>query len=191
MALRRIVRYPEPELRQATREVPAAEVTSAALRELVADMTDTMYAQNGAGLAAVQINRPERVFLIDGHIAGGSEQDPPLVFINPVIEWLGEETETRDEGCLSFPGVFVPIKRATKARLSAHNLRGERFTVDAADLYARALQHEYDHLSGRLLVDFVGAVKREIIKRKMKRAAREELEERGEAAADGGDPRAL
>jgi peptide deformylase len=184
MAIRRIVKYPEPELRETSHDVPLDAITGAAIRELVADMTDTMYASNGAGFAAIQMGRRERVLIIDGHIAGGTEHDPPVIFINPTIEWLGEDTEVRDEGCLSFPGIFVPIKRALQARVSAFNLQGERFTVEAGEMYARALQHEHDHLTGRLIVDFVGAVKREIIKRKMRRAAKEEAED---AAAEPED----
>ncbi|HEY3353740.1 MAG TPA: peptide deformylase [Polyangia bacterium] len=183
MAIVRIVKYPEPELRLVSADIPVDQIATPAVRELVADMTDTMYAHNGAGLAAIQIARPERLLIIDGKIAGGTEQDPPVPFINPTIEWLSDETDTRDEGCLSFPGIFVPVKRALKARVSAYNLKGERFVVEAEEMYARALQHEHDHLTGRLIVDFVGAVKREIIKRKMRRVAREEAEEAAEEAA--------
>jgi len=183
MAILRILKYPEPELRQATAEVPVDAVGSPAIRRLVEDMIETMYSHNGAGLAAVQVGRPERIILIDGHIAGGAEDAPAVPFINPTIEHLSEESETGDEGCLSFPGIFVPIKRAQKARVSAYGLDGKRFTVDAEGIYARALQHEHDHLTGRLIVDFVGAVKREIIKRKMKRVAREEAEEAEENPA--------
>jgi peptide deformylase len=187
MAILRIVKYPEPELREPTREVPQADLGSTAVRQLVEDMIDTMYSHNGAGLAAIQVARFERIIVIDGHVAGGSEQDPPVVLINPTIEWLSEETETADEGCLSFPGIFVPIKRSLKARVSAYDRDGKPFTVEGEGLYARALQHEHDHLSGRLIVDFVGAVKREIIKRKMKRVAREEAEEAAENPARHAD----
>ena len=183
MAILRIVKYPEPELRQPTREVPLADIPTPGLQTLVADMVETMYSHNGAGLAAIQVNRPERIIIIDGHVAGGAEDSPPVVLVNPTIDHLGDEAETADEGCLSFPGVFVPIKRSLGARVSAYGLDGKRFTVDAEGIYARALQHETDHLTGRLIVDFVGAVKREIIKRKMKRVAREEAEEAAENPA--------
>jgi peptide deformylase len=146
-------------------------------------MIETMYSHNGAGLAAVQVGRPERIIIIDGHVAGGAEDAPPVVLINPTIEELSEELETADEGCLSFPGIFVPIKRALRARVAAYGLDGQRFEASGEGLYARALQHETDHLTGKLIVDFVGAVKREIIKRKMKRVAREEAEEAEENPA--------
>jgi len=141
-------------------------------------MIETMYASNGAGLAAIQVGRFERVFIIEGHTAGGPEDAPPLVFINPTMEELSKETETADEGCLSFPGTYVPIKRASRVRLSALDMNGTRRTVEAEGLYARALQHELDHLNGRLLVDHVGPVKRELIKRKMKRLEKEEALEK-------------
>ncbi|MBI5477278.1 MAG: peptide deformylase [Deltaproteobacteria bacterium] len=183
MAILRIIKYPEPELRQSTQEVPLAEVGAPGIRRLVEDLVETMYSHNGAGLAAVQVGRPERIILIDGHVAGGAEDAPPVVLINPTIEHLADETETADEGCLSFPGIFVPIKRSLQARVSAYGLDGKCFTIEAEGLYARALQHETDHLTGRMIVDFVGAVKREIIKRKMKRVAREEAEEAEESPA--------
>jgi peptide deformylase len=168
MAVRPIVKYPDPRLRQAT--VPVREVTTE-VRQLVADMADTMYAANGAGIAAIQVGVPERIYLIDAYVAGGREEDPPLVFINPEITWLSDETITSDEGCLSFPGVFVPIKRSLRARVRAMGLDGEIFELESEGLCARAMQHEGDHLTGRLLVDFVGPLKREMIKRKLKREA--------------------
>src|SRR5687767_11492755 len=98
MALRPIVRFPDPFLRQPTEDV---KVFDDELKRLVADMTETMYASNGAGLAAIQIGDPRRVFIVEGEVAGGDPNDPPMVFINPEIEWLSDETETTDEGCLS------------------------------------------------------------------------------------------
>ncbi len=117
-------------------------------------------------------------------MAGGREEDPPVVFINPELVWLSDETETADEGCLSFPGVYVSIKRSLRARVRAIGLDGQAFEMERDGLCARAFQHEADHLNGRLLVDFVGPLKREMIKRKMRRAAQEEAEA---DADDGGD----
>lgn len=183
MAILRIVKYPEPELRQPTTPVAPEQLGAPEIKRLVEDMVATMYSHNGAGLAAVQVGRPEQIIIIDGHVAGGPEDAPPVVLINPTIERLSDEHQTADEGCLSFPGIFVPIKRALRAKVSAYGLDGQRFVVEGEGLYARALQHEIDHLTGRLIVDFVGAVKREIIKRKMKRVAREEAEEAAENPA--------
>jgi peptide deformylase len=171
MAVRPIVRWPDPRLRQETHEV--AEITDE-IRALYQDLCDTMFAENGLGIAAIQIGHPARMFLIEAVVAGGSQEDPPLAFINPAIVSLGEETELSDEGCLSFPGVYVPVERAVRTVMRAMNMDGETFEVDAADLYARALQHENDHLTGRLLVDFVGPLKKQMIKRKLKRLAAEE-----------------
>jgi peptide deformylase len=169
MAIRPILRFPDNGLRQPTRRVedPAA----VEVRSLVADMVETMFAAAGAGLAAIQVGSDLRIFIVDGHVAGGAEDAQPLVFINPEITFLSEDTEAAEEGCLSFPGVFVPVKRPLRARCRAVDLDGRAFEVEGEGLFARALQHEIDHLNGRLLIDMVGPVKREIIRRKMKRAA--------------------
>jgi peptide deformylase len=174
MAVRPIVKYPDPRLRQPTRPVTA--VTDE-IRKLVADMADTMYGANGAGIAAIQVGAFEKIYIIDAAVAGGREEDPPIVFINPEITWLSDDAVTSDEGCLSFPGIFVPVKRAQRARVKAMNLAGEWFELESEGLCARAMQHEGDHLTGRLLVDFVGPLKRQMIARKMKREAAEEAAE--------------
>jgi peptide deformylase len=183
MAVRSIVRFPDPRLRERSGEV--GEVGDD-LRQLVADMTETMTASNGAGLAAIQVGEPVRLFIVDGHVAGGAEDSPPKVFINPEIVELSDESQTGDEGCLSFPEIFVPVKRGMRARVRARDLDGNAFEAEGEGLYARALQHETDHLNGRLLIDQVGPVKRELIKRKLRKdaeAERQEREEQEEAAA--------
>jgi peptide deformylase len=115
--------------------------------------------------------------VIEGAVAGLPEPTPAQVFINPEITWLGDEIDAGDEGCLSFPGVFVPVKRSVRARVRAMDLEGKTFEAEGEGLFARAIQHENDHLTGRLLIDMVGALKREMIKRKLKReAAREDSE---------------
>jgi peptide deformylase len=132
---------------------------------------------SGAGLAAIQIGVPMRLFIIDGAVAGGDEGAPPKVFINPEIVEISPESQTGDEGCLSFPQIFVPVKRGMKARVRAMGLDGETFEAEGEGLFARALQHETDHLNGRLLIDQVGPVKREIIKRKLRKDLEAEREE--------------
>lgn len=144
------------------------------VRALYRDLVDTMYAYNGIGIASVQIGDPRRMFLVDAMVAGGSEGDDPWAFINPEIVWASEETDRSDEGCLSFPGVYVPIERPLRARVVALNLQGETFELEGEELLARAIQHEHDHLTGKLMVDFVGPLKRKIIKRKLEREARAE-----------------
>ena len=168
MALMPILRYPDAQLRQKCADVTAFDEN---LRKLVADMADTMYAANGAGLAAIQVGQPLRMFIIEPEVAGLAQNEPVVVFCNPEILEISEEAQTGDEGCLSFPGVFVPVKRGMRARVRAQDINGKVFEVEGVELFARALQHESDHLIGRLLIDMVGPVKREIIKRKMKKEA--------------------
>jgi len=174
MALRRVLKFPDPILREPTHEVP---VIDASVRALVADMTETMYSKNGAGLAAIQVGSPLRIFIVEAHAAGLGENDPPVVFINPKVEWLSDDTETVDEGCLSFPGIYVPVKRSLRARAVALDLDGKEFVAEGVGLYARAMQHEIDHLDNRLLIDFAGPLKRQLIKKKMDRMTDEEADE--------------
>jgi peptide deformylase len=174
MALRSILRFPDPQLRQRSVELDDFDD---GMRQLVADMAETMVAAEGAGLAAIQVAAPVRLFIVDGHVAGGAEGSPPKVFINPEIVEISAEAQTGDEGCLSFPDIFVPVKRGLRARVRALDLDGNPFEAEGEGLYARALQHETDHLNGRLLIDQVGPVKREIIKRKLRKDAEAERQE--------------
>jgi peptide deformylase len=180
MAVRPILRFPDPKLRQSSVEIG---VVDDSVRQLVADMTETMIAANGAGLAAIQIASPLRLFIVDGQVAGGEENSPPKVFINPEIVAISDEAQTGEEGCLSFPGIYVPVKRGMRARVRARGLDGEVFEAEGEGLFARALQHETDHLNGRLLIDQVGPVKREIIKRKLRKDAEAERAEAAERSA--------
>jgi peptide deformylase len=168
MAQLPIVKYPDARLRQKCAPV---EKFDDDLRKLVADMADTMYGANGAGLAAIQVGQPIRLFIIDPEVAGRPATDPVVVFINPEIVEISEECQTGDEGCLSFPGIFATVKRGMRATVRAFDLDGKPFQLEGDELFGRALQHETDHLLGRLLIDMVGPVKREIIKRKMKKEA--------------------
>jgi len=168
MAIRTILRFPDPKLRESS--LPVTDY-GGALAALVADMTETMLDSDGAGLAAIQVGEPLRMFISDGHIAGGPEDSPALVFANPELIEISEEAQTGDEGCLSFPGIFVPVKRGMRTKIRAQDVNGTSFEMEASELLARAFQHEVDHLKGRLLIDMVGPVKREIIKRKMRKEA--------------------
>ncbi len=171
MSLLKIVRFPSPFLRQPTQEV---KVIDKEVRTLVEDMMETMCDVNGAGLAAIQVGSPYRIFIIEALAAGGERTDPPMVFINPVLEDLSPETDVRDEGCLSFPGVFISVKRSLRLKVSALDLDGKPFSIDAEDFFARAIQHEYDHLVNKLLYDHAGPIKRQMIKRKLDRMTDEE-----------------
>lgn len=201
MPVRRILHYPDPRLRERSHAVTDF---GPALQQLIADMTETMRDADGAGLAAIQIGEPLRLFLVEGRVvrlrnatdeereaAAQAEAEreergeppellPPAVFANPELLELSETAQAGDEGCLSFPGVFVPVKRALRARIRAQDAEGRTFEMEGEGLFARALQHETDHLNGRLLVDNVGPVKREIIKRKLLKDARKERDGRAE-----------
>jgi peptide deformylase len=166
MAARPILRYPDARLRKTSEPVVNFD---AGLRTLVEDMKDTMYLAEGAGLAAIQVGEPLRLFIIDPEVAGRTADDPPAVFANPELVEISEEEQTGDEGCLSFPGIFVPVKRGMRAKIRAQDVDGKTFELEGQALLARALQHETDHLTGRLLIDMVGPVKRQIIKRKMRK----------------------
>jgi len=179
MANRAILRYPDPRLRDKSRDVTQFDD---GLRQLVADMTDTMYAASGAGLAAIQVGEPLRLFIVDGHVCGDAEDSPPRVFANPELLSISDESQTGDEGCLSFPNIYVPVKRGQRARVRARDVDGQTFELEGEALFARALQHESDHLIGRLLIDQVGPVKREIIKRKLRKEAAIEAAEAAEDA---------
>jgi len=179
MPVREVVKYPDPRLRQPSRAVGEID---GSVRDLVRDLVDTMYAFDGAGIAAIQIGRPERVFVLDGRIQSGSEDSEPIVLIDPEIVETSGGPAIAEEGCLSFPDVFVEVKRPRWAKARAKNLEGETFEIEGEGLLGRALQHEHDHLEGRLLIDMVGTVKKEMIKRKMKRWHAEN----GTAEAEGG-----
>ncbi len=163
MAVRTILHYPDPRLREKAR--PVAEVTPA-IKQLVEDMAETMYAAPGVGLAATQIGEPHRIFVID--IASDDEPSQLRVFINPEIVARDGEL-VWEEGCLSFPGVTEDIDRAAKVRVRALDAEGKPFELDCEELLAVAVQHELDHLDGVLMIDRMGALKKRIVDRKMRR----------------------
>lgn len=151
MSIKKVVRYGEPSLRQPSKEV---HKVSQKVKNLVADMLDTMYAQNGVGLAAPQIGENYRIFVID--VSTGDEPLNPIVFINPkIIKKSGACIS--HEGCLSFPEAFTDVKRYANVMVKALDRNGRSFVMEAKDgtLLARAIQHEFDHLDGVLFVDHV------------------------------------
>jgi peptide deformylase len=164
MALLPIVIYPDPRLEQVSAEVP--EINDE-VRALVADMIETCYACDGVGLAAVQIGALVRIFVLDPTFAGGTKTDPALVFINPRIE-ATEGKIKEEEGCLSLPGVFIPVERFSRTRVSATNLAGERFEMEGTGLISRAFQHEIDHLDGKLTIEKIGGIRRKLALRKLR-----------------------
>ena len=157
-----IVTYPDARLRRST--IAVDEITDE-IRALVLDMTDTMYARDGVGLAAPQVGRVERIFVLASDILPPGDYG---VFINPEIVASRRETEAAVEGCLSFPGVALRIPRATGVKVRATNLEGIQFELECEGFLARAVQHEYDHLDGKLFLDLVSAIKRQAVTKKLR-----------------------
>ena len=166
MARLNVLHYPDPRLRKPALPV---ETVDASVRTLVADMLETMYAAPGIGLAATQVNVQKRVVVMDL----SQEKDQPRVFINPtVLERQGESEG--EEGCLSVPGFYEIVCRAQWVRVSALDLHGEPLELEAEGLLAVCLQHEIDHLDGKLFVDYLSMLKRDRIRKKLEKQARHE-----------------
>lgn len=158
-----IVTFPDRRLRESTSEV--TEITDD-VRTLAQNMVETMYKRDGAGLAAPQVGSHLRMFVVNVRChEGGAEA---VTFINPRLTGSGE-MESAQEGCLSFPGVPVMVKRHSRCTVEYTDLEGQQQTMEAEGFLARALQHEYDHLENVLLIDHAGNLKRDIIVRKMKK----------------------
>ncbi|MBX3186698.1 MAG: peptide deformylase [Labilithrix sp.] len=166
--VRTILHYPDKRLRERGRPV---EVVTAEIQALVDDMAETMYAAPGVGLAATQIGEPLQIFIVD--IADAEEPSDLKVFINPeILERSGDIAW--QEGCLSFPGVTEEIDRAAKVRVRAQGRDGKTFELEAEGLLAVAIQHEYDHLQGTLMIDHMGPLKKRLTHRKMVKRADEQ-----------------
>lgn len=144
----RIVKYPHPALRHKSKPLRRVD---AELRQIIREMFDLMYERNGIGLAANQVELPYRLFVLNLQ-SDPAARDQELVFINPVISQRSGTVE-KEEGCLSFPELYAPVKRSEKITITAYNLAGEEVTYEAGGLLARAAQHEYDHLDGVLFID--------------------------------------
>lgn len=166
MAVRPVVIWPDERLRQPSVAVTAVD---ASVRALYQDLVDSMYAENGLGIAALQLGDPRRMFIVEPKLAGRAETDPPLAFINPEVLETSEEQQDSEEGCLSFPQVYIKVKRPMRCKVRAMGLDGAMFEIEGEALLARCLLHENDHLTGKLLVDFVGPLKRQMIKKKLQK----------------------
>jgi len=174
MAVRPVVIWPDERLRQ-----PSVAITTidASVRALYQDLVDSMYAENGLGIAALQLGDPRRMFIVEPKLAGRTETDPPVAFINPEIVETSEEQQDSEEGCLSFPDIYIKVKRPMRCKVRAMGLDGAMFEIEGEALLARCLLHENDHLTGKLLVDFVGPLKRQMIKKKLQRVKDAEADE--------------
>jgi len=166
--VRTILHYPDKRLRERGKKIAAV---TPELRKLIDDMAETMYAAPGVGLAATQIGEAIQLFIID--IADAEEPSDLKVFINPeILETTGELTW--QEGCLSFPGIQEEIDRAAHVRVRAQDRDGKWFELEAEGLLAVAIQHEYDHLQGQLMIDHMGPLKKRLTHRKMVKRAEEQ-----------------
>ena len=164
MALLEILRFPDTRLRNVAKPVAGVDDK---IRQLVDDMFETMYAAPGIGLAATQVNVDKRIVVIDI----SEEKDQPLCLINPeILERRGEEE--MEEGCLSVPGVFDIVQRAESIRMQALDRDGKTFELDVDGLLAVCIQHEIDHLDGKLFVDYLSQLKRQRIRRKLEKQRR-------------------
>ena len=160
MAVLKILIFPDQRLRTVAKEVL---VIDDEIKALVSNLLETMYEGNGIGLSATQVNIHKRILVVDV----SDEKDSPLVLINPKIKVLDKEEKTYSEGCLSVPGFFEEVSRPSEINITALNIEGERFTIMATDLLAVAVQHEMDHLDGKIFVDFLSNLKRQRIKSKL------------------------
>ena len=166
MALLTVLCYPDPRLHKVAK--PVAQV-DARVKKIVADMADTMYEAPGVGLAATQVDIHERIVVIDV----SDEHNELMVFINPEIIWASAETKSWREGCLSVPEFYDEVERPAQIRLKALDLDGKEFEIEADGLLAVCLQHELDHLQGKVFVEYLSLLKRTRISQKMKKRAKE------------------
>ena len=162
MALLPILEFPDPRLRTVAKPV---EKVDDSIRQLVDDMFETMYEAPGVGLAATQVNVHKRVITIDV----SEERDQPMVFINPEIEVLDQDLFDYEEGCLSVPGFYEKVTRPEHVRVNALDRDGTSFTIEPKGLLAVCIQHEVDHLEGKLFVDYVSNMKRQRIRKKLEK----------------------
>ncbi len=165
-----ILRSPDPRLHTVAQPVAAVDER---IRALIPRMLATMYEANGIGLAATQVDIHERLIVIDV----SESRDQPLVLINPVIEWASPETRKGEEGCLSVPGIYDGVERSTAVRVRALDGEGAQRTIEAEGLLAVCIQHEMDHLVGKVFVEYLSPLKRNRIKSKLVKAQREALRE--------------
>jgi len=167
MALLPILCFPDPRLHRVAKPVQAVD---ARIRQLIADMFETMYHSHGIGLAATQVDVHERLIVID--VSEGREQ--PQVLINPEIIWASREKKINEEGCLSVPGIYDGVERHEAVHVRALDGEGRERVIQADGLLAVCIQHEMDHLLGKVFVEYLSPLKRNRIKTKMLKALREE-----------------
>jgi len=161
MAILNILHYPDPRLRQ--KALPVEKVDNE-IKQFVSDMFETMYDAPGIGLAATQANVQKRIIVIDV----SEDKSEPLCFINPVI-FESDGEEVMEEGCLSVPGIYEKVKRANHIRVRALDRDGKEFEMEAEGILSTCIQHEMDHLEGKLFVDYLSEMKRQRIRKKLEK----------------------
>ena len=139
------------------------------LRALYQDLVDSMYAENGLGIAALQLGDARKMFIVEPKLAGLAEEAQPLCLMNAEVLETSDEQQDSEEGCLSFPDIYIKVKRPMRCKVRYMGLDGQTHEISGEGLLARCLLHENDHLTGKLLVDFVGPLKRQMIKKKMQK----------------------
>ena len=167
MALLPILCYPDPKLHRVAKPVASVD---ARIQALVSDMLETMYDAKGIGLAATQIDVHERLIVIDV----SEERDQPIVLINPQVVWTSSTRHLNEEGCLSVPGIYDGVERFDSVHVTALDEKGQNRKIEAQDLLAVCIQHEMDHLLGKVFVEYLSPLKRNRIKTKMLKAQRED-----------------
>ena len=176
MALLSILRYPDPRLHKVAQPV---SVIDDRLRALIDDMFETMYDAKGIGLAATQVDVHQRLIVIDV----SEERDQRLVLINPELVWASDERVKGDEGCLSVPGIYDGVERAERVKVRALDEQGQAREIEADGLLAVCIQHEMDHLLGKVFVEYLSPLKQGRIKTKLLKAERQEKADRAKEPA--------
>jgi len=165
MAILPVLRFPDEKLR--TKAQPVTDVNDE-IRKVISNMFETMYAENGVGLAATQVDIHQRIVVIDV----SENKEHPYVLINPEIIRKSDDTLINEEGCLSVPGCYAKVDRSVDVTVKALDENGKEFTLDGEELLAICIQHELDHLNGILFVDYLSPLKRQRIKKKLEKEAR-------------------
>jgi peptide deformylase len=167
MARLQVLEFPDPRLRTKAKPVTDVDRTT---HKIVEDMFETMYECKGIGLAATQVNIHQRIIVIDV----SEDKDEKYVFINPELTILDHAADSHDEGCLSVPGFYEVVERPKSVRIEALDQHGKRFTIEPEGLLAICIQHEIDHLDGKLFVDYISPMKRNRIRKKLEKQHRDQ-----------------
>jgi peptide deformylase len=183
MALRDIIILPDKRLRTVSK--PVAKIGDD-IRTLVTDMFETMYEAPGIGLAAIQVGVPSRVVVMD--LSKRETEAEPKVFINPEITWSSEEKSPYEEGCLSIPDIHEDVERPARVKVKYLDLDGKPQEIEATGLLATCLQHEIDHTNGKLFIDYISKLKRDMVMKKFKKASKKPAAAKSETLAEDDEP---